>query len=169
MICIWSWGNNVMAYFLGEESWTLVFIAQVNNTSVTAFTVWWKITKRIVAGKFFLLKTGWSMSPWIPTLKENLVVKAFLSSVCGNIGSEVALEAVSSLPLASCRRQQPLAVSTQHRLQVFNTFFRWFGTLQFEEESKQISCSSIPAPTISFYVQCRFEHIWFRDKNEMFY
>lgn len=85
------------------------------------------------------------------------------SPICDNIWSVEALEAVSSLPSASCRRQHPLALSSQHRLQVFNAFFcrpslvSFFAILR-RRKHKQTSCCSIPSPTISFYEHHRFEH-----------
>lgn len=56
-----------------------------------------------------ICQTGWGMFSWIPVLEENLVVKCSSSSrPCDNIWSVVALEAVFSLLLPSCRRQIPL-------------------------------------------------------------
>ena len=89
---------------------------------------------------------------------KNWVVNCSPSpSVCDNIWSDEALEAVSSLASASCKSQQPLTLSSHHRL--LSTFFYRLSLVLFftilRWKHRQTSCYTIPTPTICYYGHCR--------------
>lgn len=86
--------------------------------------MWWKFTvfaEKIFACFFvFFSKTGWSMLSWIPALERDFVVK------CPLLRSVITSDQFRLILLylqRNLRMQQPIAMSSQHRLLVFNTFF----------------------------------------------